>query len=96
LVQKLINSSNGTAGAFVGTGAAKAAYSYPRPYLPTDPTAAPVAGDAAGCAPSLENGSSLTSIRSGQSYADAKGNLKIHRVANVPTPRTSSPRTPWR
>jgi hypothetical protein len=33
LVQKLINSSNGTAGAFVGTGAAKAAYSYPRPYL---------------------------------------------------------------
>jgi hypothetical protein len=42
LVQKLINSSNGTTGAFVSTSAAKAAYSYPRPYLATDPTAAPV------------------------------------------------------
>jgi hypothetical protein len=31
----------------------------------------------------VENASSLTSIRVGQSYADAKGNLKIHRVANV-------------
>jgi hypothetical protein len=83
LVQKLINSSNGTTGAFVGTGAAKAAYSYPRPYVSTDPAATPAPGDAAGCAPSVENGSSLTSIRVGQSYADAKGNLKIHRVANV-------------
>jgi membrane-associated phospholipid phosphatase len=83
LVQKLINSSNGTTGAFVGTAAAKATFSYPRPYLATDPTTAPVPGDAAGCAPTNENGSSLTSIRAGQSYADAKGNLKIHRVANV-------------
>jgi hypothetical protein len=83
LVQKLINSTNGTTGAFVSTSAAKAAYSYPRPYLATDPTAAPVKGDAAGCAPSVVNGSSLTSIRVGQSYTDAKGNLNIQRVANA-------------
>lgn len=83
LVQALINSSNGTAGAYVSTTAAKAYYSYPRPYLPTDPNTPPVAGDAAGCAPSLENGSSLTSIRVGQLYADPDGNLKIHRVPDV-------------
>ena len=72
LTQALINSSDGTAGAFVSTSTAKAYYSYPRPYLPTDPGTPPVPGDAAGCAPSLENGSSLTSIRVGQSYADAE------------------------
>lgn len=37
----------------------------------------------AGCAPSKENGSSLTKIRVGQTYANARGNLKIRRVANV-------------
>jgi hypothetical protein len=83
LVQALINSSNGTAGAFVSTTAAKANFSYPRPYLPTDPKTAPVSGDAAGCAPSVINGSSLTSIRVGKPYASANGNLKIKRVPDV-------------
>jgi membrane-associated phospholipid phosphatase len=83
LTQALINSSDGTAGAYVSTSTAKAYYSYPRPYLPTDPGTPPVPGDAAGCAPSLENGSSLTSIRAGQPYADANGNLKIVRVPGV-------------
>lgn len=83
LVQALINSSNGTAGAYESTTTAKAYYSYPRPYLPTDSKTAPVPGYAAGCAPSRENGSSLTSIRLGKPYAYANGNLKIHRLANV-------------
>ena len=83
LVQALINSSDGTAGAFVSTTTAKATFSYPRPYLPTDPSTPAVPGDAAGCAPSLENGSSLASIRVGKPYADADGNLKIQRLADV-------------
>jgi membrane-associated phospholipid phosphatase len=83
LAQALINSSNGTTGAFVSTSNAKTHYSYPRPYLPVDPKAPPVPGSAAGCVPAKENGSSLKKNRVGQTYADAKGDLKIHRVANV-------------
>jgi membrane-associated phospholipid phosphatase len=76
----LINSSNGTSGAFLGTSEAKAAYSHPRPYLPSNANAAAVAGDDAACAPSKINGSSLKANRVGKSYASAKGNLKIVRV----------------
>ena len=83
LTQALVNSSDGTAGAYVSTTAAKAFFSYPRPYLPTDPKTPAVPGDAAGCAPSLENASSLAGIRVGQPYADASGNLKIQRLADV-------------
>jgi membrane-associated phospholipid phosphatase len=83
LTSALINATNGTSGAYVSTGTAKAHFSYPRPYLPTSATATPVAGDAAGCAPSLENASSLTAIRVGQPYADAQGNLDIKRVPDV-------------
>lgn len=83
LTQALVNSSTGTAGAYVSTSAAKAAFSYPRPYLPTDAAAQPVAGDDAACAPSAKNGSSLAGIRTGASYADAAGNLKIVRVADA-------------
>ena len=83
LTTALINSSNGTTGAYVGTSAPKAFFSHPRPYLPSDPNAAPVAGDAAGCAPSIANASSQQAIRAGQPYADAKGNLDIARVAAV-------------
>jgi membrane-associated phospholipid phosphatase len=83
LTTALINSSNGTTGAYLGTSAAKAYFSYPRPYLPSNSTAAPVPGDAAGCAPSLANGSSQQAIRAGQPYADAKGDLDITRVAPV-------------
>nr|WP_269327678.1 phosphatase PAP2 family protein [Kineosporia mesophila] len=79
----MINSSNGTSGAYVSTGTAKAAFSHPRPYLPSDASAAAVAGDSADCAPSKVNGSSQQTIRLGKSYADAKGNLKISRLAPV-------------
>jgi hypothetical protein len=83
ITSALINASNGTTGAYVSTSTAKATFSYPRPYLPTDPDTAPVAGDAAGCAPTLENASSLAAIRKGVPWADANGNLKIKRVPNV-------------
>lgn len=79
----LINSTNGTSGAFLGTSEAKAAFSHPRPYLPSNANAAAVAGDDAACAPSKVNGSSLKANRVGKSYANAKGNLKIVRVKNV-------------
>lgn len=83
LTSALINSSNGTSGAYVGTSVAKATYSYPRPYLPTDPSTAPVAGDPAGCAPAIVNASSLLTDRVEKSYTDAEGNLKIKRVADT-------------
>jgi membrane-associated phospholipid phosphatase len=83
LTTALINSSNGTAGAYVGTSAAKTNFSHPRPYLPSDPTATAVAGDAAGCAPSAANASSQQALRVSRSYADAAGNLLIKRVATV-------------
>jgi membrane-associated phospholipid phosphatase len=83
LTSALINSQTGTSGAYVSTGAAKAHFSYPRPYLPTDPAKAPVAGDDPLCLPTLENASSLLGIRTGKSYADATGNLAIKRVADV-------------
>jgi membrane-associated phospholipid phosphatase len=92
LITALINSTNGTAGAYVSVSAAKNYYSHPRPYLPSDPNTAPVAGDAAGCAPSNANGSSQRAIRIGQPYADASGNLDIRRVASVTdTTRQFSP-----
>jgi hypothetical protein len=83
LTTALINSSNGTSGAYVSTGASKAAFSYPRPYLPTDPTTPAVAGDDAGCAPTVVNASSLTANRVGAPYASAQGNLSITRVPSV-------------
>lgn len=83
LTSALINSSNGTSGAYVGTSAAKANFSYPRPFVPTDSTSTPVAGDAAGCSPTVVNASSLLTNRVGHSYADAAGNLKIRRVADA-------------
>ena len=83
LTSALINSSNGTTGAYVGTSAPKAYFSHPRPYLPSDSNAAPVAGDDPGCVPALANGSSQQAIRIGKPYADAKGDLKVTRVAPV-------------
>ena len=80
LTSALVNSSTGSAGAYVSTSAAKAAFSHPRPFLPADPDAAPVPGDAAGCAPSAVNGSSLAGNRKGKPWADSAGNLKITRV----------------
>jgi membrane-associated phospholipid phosphatase len=83
LTTALINSSTGTTGAYVGTSAAKTAFSHPRPYLPTDAAATAVTGDDAACAPAKVNASSQAAVRIGRSYADAKGNLKIKRVAKV-------------
>lgn len=79
-VDALINSSNGTAGAYVGTGDAKTAYSHPRPYLAADASSTPVAGDEGACAPSRVNGSSQTPIRKGEPWANADGSLRITRV----------------
>ena len=82
LTNALINSSNGTSGAYVGTGTAKAHFSYPRPYLPTDATATlPAGDDQVNCAPATVNASSLAGNRTGTAWADAKGNLTITRVA---------------
>ncbi|WP_084605910.1 phosphatase PAP2 family protein [Agreia bicolorata] len=83
LTSALINSSNGTSGAYVSTGASKAAFSYPRPFLPTDPSTPAVAGDDPGCAPTVVNASSLTSNRVGAPYASSQGNLLITRVPSV-------------
>jgi hypothetical protein len=83
LTTALINSSNGTSGAYVSTGAAKASFSYPRPFVPTDPSTPAVSGDDAGCAPTVVNASSLTANRVGKSYATAQGNLSITRVPAV-------------
>ncbi|MFT4225732.1 phosphatase PAP2 family protein [Micropruina sp.] len=79
-VAALINSSNGTTGAYVSTSNAKAAFSYPRPFLNADPSAPKVEGDTDACAPSKVNSSSVAPIRKGKKWADAKGNLKITRV----------------
>jgi hypothetical protein len=83
LTGALINSETGTAGAYVSTGEAKEHFSYPRPYLPTDPATPPVEGDEAACNPATVNGSSLKAIREGKSYAEANGNLKIQRVPDT-------------
>jgi PAP2 superfamily len=83
LTDALINSENGTSGDFVSTGAAKVAYSYPRPYLSVSPTAALVAGEDPACAPAKENGSSLRPFRVGRRWADAAGDLTIRRVPDV-------------
>lgn len=81
LTSALINSENGTTGAYVGTGAAKTHFSYPRPFLSVDPAAQSVAGDDAECSPALVNGSSLTGIRTkGIGPIDENGNLEITRV----------------
>ena len=92
LTTALINSSNGTSGAYVGTGAAKAAFSHPRPFLPSNADATPVPGDDPACAPSIVNASSQKRIRVGKVWADADGNLKIDRVpATTDTTHTYSP-----
>lgn len=83
LTAALISSSKGTAGAYVNTDVSKPVFSHPRPYLNVDPNAAPVQGDEEACAPSKVNGSSLVANRKGRPWADAKGNLKITRLANT-------------
>lgn len=82
LTAALINSRNGASGAYVNTDRSKPVFSHPRPYLNADPHAAPVPGDEDACAPSKVNSSSLVANRKGRPWADAKGNLKITRLAS--------------
>ncbi len=84
---KLLNTTDGLVGDYLTTGAAKKAFSYPRPYLRTS-SARRSAGDSASCAPGTVNARSLTGLRKGEPWADAKGNLIITRVpATVDTTR---------
>ncbi|MCC8907267.1 phosphatase PAP2 family protein [Curtobacterium sp. GD1] len=81
LTSAVVNSSNGTSGAYVSTGDAKAHYSYPRPYLPASSTATlPATDDQTGCAPAKVNASSLAANRAGRAWASADGTLDITRV----------------
>ena len=93
LTSALINSSNGTSGAYVSTGDAKAHYSYPRPYLPATTTATlPAGDDQTGCAPATVNASSLAANRAGKAWASADGTLDITRVpATTDTTHEFSP-----
>lgn len=93
LTSALVNSSNGTSGAYVSTGTAKAHYSYPRPYLPGTTTATlPATDDQTGCAPSKVNASSLAANRAGKAWASADGTLDITRVpATTDTSHEFSP-----
>ncbi|MFT4294924.1 MAG: phosphatase PAP2 family protein [Micropruina sp.] len=80
LTSKLLNNTNGSAGKYISTGDLKYQFSYPRPYLSSDPNAPLPAGDPESCAPSKVNASSLAGIRKGKPWADAGGTLKITRV----------------
>lgn len=92
LTAALLNSSNGTSGAFVTTGTPKQFFGHPRPFLPSDPSTPAVAGDVIGCLPAVVNASSQRDIRLGQPYADARGDLDITRVApTVDTTHQFSP-----
>lgn len=81
LTSALLNSADGSAGAFQRVGFAKVAFAYPRPFVPTDPATPATAGDDPACAPSATNAASLSPDRAGQSYAAANGSLAIVRVA---------------
>ena len=81
LTSALLNSADGSAGAFQVVGPAKVAFAYPRPFLPSDPTTPATPGDNPACAPASANASSLIGERVGMSYADGNGNLAIVRVA---------------
>ncbi|AFV90701.1 Acid phosphatase [Acidipropionibacterium acidipropionici ATCC 4875] len=79
-VDALINSTDGTSGAYVDTGAAKKTFSYPRPFLAPSASSTAVKGDEKACDPSKVNASSLTANRKATSWATRTGKLKITRV----------------
>jgi hypothetical protein len=92
LTSALINSSNGTSGAYVGTGTAKAHFSYPRPYLPASTTATlPAGDDQVGCAPATVNSSSVAPNRVGKPYASTAVRWAAVSVGNVVSSRFSAP-----
>lgn len=79
LTSALINSENGSTGAIANSAvtAAKDAFLYPRPFLPstTDAVAGSCPTD-----PAKNNGAALYDVRVGQAWADADGNLLIDRL----------------
>ncbi len=77
LTSALLSSTDGTAGAFVSTEAAKEAYSFPRPFLPSQQGAS----EPGPCDPATVNAASLQANRVGTPYANAEGDLDIVRVA---------------
>jgi LPXTG-motif cell wall-anchored protein len=82
LTSALVSTLNGSSGAYVSTGTAKAAFSYPRPYLPTNVNTDQTGWNAGCLATNGINGSSLAAIRDGQPYAvstpeSSAGNLDI-------------------
>ena len=81
LTTKLLNTTTGSAGDYFDTGDTKAAFGYPRPYLPVGTGSVRASGDQAACAPSRVSGESLASLRKGQPWATAAGDLRITRVA---------------
>ena len=81
LTTKLLNTTTGSAGDYFDTGDTKAAFGYPRPYLPVSTGSVRASGDQAACAPSRVSGESLASLRKGQPWATAAGDLRITRVA---------------
>ena len=83
LMDALINSEDGTSGAYVSPDPAKQAYSYPRPYISSDADAAPIPGDDPECDPAVTNASSLQANRIGKPYANAVGTLEIVRIPDV-------------
>ena len=78
LTSAVISSEGGSSGDYIsGVGAAKDTYSYPRPFLASDPTQPPTNEPCTGG----QDGSSLQGNRIGRPYADAVGNLNIVQVA---------------
>ncbi len=85
LTTAIVNDLSGTAGAYVSTSGAKKYFSYPRPYLPTNPNTPLPEGWSADCTPSTWNGGSLASIRDAKPYTVTQqgntfGNLSVTLV----------------
>ena len=83
LTAKLVDTTDGSAGHYLGTKGAKAVFSYPRPYLKSSARAGTVGGDSSACAPSRVNASSLAALRKGKPWVTAHGNLRITRVPSA-------------
>ena len=78
LTSAVISSEGGSSGDYVsGVGTAKDTYSYPRPFLASDPAQPPANEPCTGG----QDGASLQANRVGRPYADAVGNLDIVQVA---------------
>lgn len=83
LTDALLSSENGTSGAYVSTDSAKFVYNFPRPSVPSSPSALTLTPASADCAPALVNAESLLGIREGTPYADTNGSLTIRPVSPI-------------